>query len=692
MKILKNISVLMLLFFFAVSCEKEIDNLDVINGVSAPANVTASFDITQDNTGLVTIIPNAEGASKFKITFGDATPELPTEFVINEPITHIYGEGVYMVGITAVGPTGLTSKIEQELTVTFVEPENLIVTINFDAVNPRKVLVSATADYASVMDIYFGDVVNEVAVTVLPDSIASHEYTEAGDFIIRVVAKSGGAATLEFSQSITIAAASDPVFLPISFEAFNVNYAFENFGNAITSVIDNPYAGGINTSSRIAQSIKVAGAETWAGSLLTLGTPIDFTSNKLFKVKVWSPKSGAIVKLKVENLNDGNIAFEVDATTTSSNEWEELEYDFSAIDMSEDYQKLVIFFDFGNAGDDATYYFDDVKLTGASAGPGIVGTWKMAPEAGSLGVGPNLGDVSWWAIDAAGVTERACFFDDSYVFAANGTFSNVLGADTWIEGWQGGGDACGTPVAPHDGSALASYIYDEIAGTVSIDGTGAYLGIPKAYNGGELSDPSNTPPSITYDITLSENDQVMTLDINIGSGWWRFKLVKEGGGSTSTPIDGTWQVAPEEGSLGVGPSLGDVSWWSIDAAGLAERACFYDDTYVFGNDGSFTNVLGADTWIEDWQGGSFTCDVPVAPHDGSVAATYTYDESAGTITINGTGAYLGIPKPYNGGELTDPANAPASITYDVTLSDNNTVMTLDLDIGSGWWRFKLVKI
>ena len=77
--------------------------------------------------------------------------------------------------------------------------------------------------------------------------------------------------------------------------------------------------------------------------------------------------------------------------------------------------------------------------------------------------------------------------------------------------------------------------------------------------------------------------------------------------------------------------------------------------------------------------------------DGSANATYVYDEGAGTITLNGTGAFLGIPKAYNGGECTSPDDAPASITYDIELSENNTVMIVDISIGSGWWRYKLVK-
>ncbi len=57
-------------------------------------------------------------------------------------------------------------------------------------------------------------------------------------------------------------------------------------------------------------------------------------------------------------------------------------------------------------------------------------------------------------------------------------------------------------------------------------------------------------------------------------------------------------------------------------------------TYVFNTDGSFQNVVGSETWVETWQGAAAEgCGTPVAPHDGSATATYTYDEAAGTITL-----------------------------------------------------------
>jgi hypothetical protein len=691
MKRIKNISAFVFLVLLASACITDKDELYSFGYITAPANVSAVFDITQDNTGLVSILPNAEGAQKFKINFGDGSAE--TEIKTGGLATHNYAEGKHIVTITAIGITGLESKYSPEITVSYKAPENLQVNIEKNTVNPKIVTVTATANFATVFAVYFGDVENEDPVNVLPNEVATYTYVNAGDYEIRVVAKGAATATTEYKETVTITAAADPVNLPVNFESFVVNYAFTDFGNAASSVLDNPDKSGINTSARVAQSVKNAGAETWAGTFLTLGNPIDFSTMKSFKVKVWSPKSGAVVKMKVENLTNGDINLEVDGVTTVANQWEELTFDFGAIDVSKSYQKVVIFFDFGNAGDGSTYYFDDIKQTIVSSGDsGIAGTWKIAPEAGSIGVGPGRGNVSWWAIDEAGVATRACFYDDTYVFGADGSFKNVLGTDTWVEGWQGGTDACGTPVAPHDGSVAATYVYNATAANVTLNGKGAFLGIPKAYNGGELTDPSSAPESITYEVSLSDDNTEMIVDINIGGdGWWRYKLVKVGT-TVTTPLTGSWKIAPEAGSIGVGPGLGNTSWWAIDAAGVAGRACFYDDTYVFGADGSFKNVLGTDTWVEGWQGGTDACGAPVAPHDGSNDATYSYDATANTVTINGTGAFLGIPKAYNGGELTAPANAPASITYNLTLSENNTVMIADINIGGdGWWRFKLIK-
>ena len=325
-------------------------------------------------------------------------------------------------------------------------------------------------------------------------------------------------------------------------------------------------------------------------------------------------------------------------------------------------------------------------------GDALTGTWRLAPEAGALGVGPELDNISWWSNSSEDVTTRACLFDDTYVFNADGSFQNVVGDQTWIEAWQGvAGEECGTPVAPHDGSATATYTYDEAAGTITLDGAGAYLGLAKAINGGELANPADAPDSITYIASLSEDGNTLELDIEVADGGhWSFKLVKD---VIPEGVEGTWKLAPQAGALGVGPALDNVSWWSNTSDDVTTRACLFDDEYIFNADGSFSNVLGTETWVEAWQGADGEeCGAPVAPHDGTASATYTYDEAAGTITLDGTGAFLGLAKVINGAELASPADAPDSITYIATLSEDGNTLDIDIEVaGGGHWSFKLAR-
>ena len=78
-------------------------------------------------------------------------------------------------------------------------------------------------------------------------------------------------------------------------------------------------------------------------------------------MKVWSPQSGIVVKIKLENLTNSALNTELDVNTTTSNAWEELTYNFTGIVNANNYQKVIVFFDFGNLGTGTTYYFDDIK-------------------------------------------------------------------------------------------------------------------------------------------------------------------------------------------------------------------------------------------------------------------------------------------------------------------------------------------
>ena len=328
-------------------------------------------------------------------------------------------------------------------------------------------------------------------------------------------------------------------------------------------------------------------------------------------------------------------------------------------------------------------------MTGALMGVGfsqITGTWTLAPVETALAVGPAKGDFGWWKVPAAEITSaRTCQFDDEFVFNADGTFQNKLQNSTFLEGWQGGSFSCGTPVAPFDGTASATWKYNATNNTITIYGKGAYLGLPKAFNGGELANVADAKDSLVYEVAVNGN--VMSLDISIGSGYWHFELKKQ---MPALDPTGLWKLRPVGTSLAVGPAKGDFAWWTVPTGEISGvRACQYDDIFKFNADGSFNNIMQGSTFLEGWQGGSFACGTPVAPHDGSTAGAWVADKDKGTITLIGKGSFLGLAKVYNGGELTASANAKDTITYEALI--NADTMLVDISIGSGYWHFEFEK-
>ena len=155
----------------------------------------------------------------------------------------------------------------------------------------------------------------------------------------------------------------------------------------------------------------------------------------------------------------------------------------------------------------------------------------------------------------------------------------------------------------------AFYAAMEDAGELTINGTGLHLGLAKVVNGAELAAPGDAPASIIYQVeTLDAETLVVTIEA-IPGNWWTFRFKK----APVSPLLGSWKL-DGEGSAGVGPAAGDVSWWSLDAAGVVTRACWLDDVYEFNADGSFRNIVGDETWLEPFQGvGAESCGAPVAP-------------------------------------------------------------------------------
>ncbi|PIA82345.1 hypothetical protein BFR04_11365 [Gaetbulibacter sp. 4G1] len=360
MKALKYILSLTLVFF--IGCAEDDNDLSFVDKIEAPTNVSALFKISQDNSGLVSITPNSDGAVMYNITFGDGT-EGSESVKQGESLDHSYLEGTYSVNVEAVGLNGLKTTISKELVVSFRAPENLEITTQIDASNPFIVNVSAIADYAASFLVFF-DTSNpaEEGTPMQVGETVSFEYAGVGDYTLKVVALSGGSETTELTEVITV---SSPVEMPIDFEVFDSS-KFIGFGGASAEVVDNPDTDG-NASAKVGKIVKGA-PEIWAGDVIITSAPIDFSSKNIIKLDVWSPRPGGKLTFKIENLDDANINIEKEVTLQGNSAWEEVLIDFSDIDLSQTYQKLVWFFDFGIVGDgstDWTFYVDNIDLQSA---------------------------------------------------------------------------------------------------------------------------------------------------------------------------------------------------------------------------------------------------------------------------------------------------------------------------------------
>ena len=327
-------------------------------GIVAPSNVSANFVITQDNTGLVTITPQADGVLHYDITsFGDGSDGVEG-IKPGASVQHTFAEGSYDIQITATGLNNLKTSSTVPLQVSFKAPENLELKLVTDALT---LTVSATADFAAYFHVYFG-IDGEDPVELAVDGSVSNTYSTGGDYDVKVIAFSGGTATTEKTETVTM---FTETILPIDFESFDKS-VFISFGGTSNDVIANPDTTG-NTSATVGKVTKGAG-EVWAGNVITTTNPIaDLAVKNQIKLKVWSSRAGSTMTMKLENIDDANInSGEITVPVVGNSAWEEVVFDMSAIDSSKEYRKIVWFFDLGTqgeGGDAWTFYVDDFSQT-----------------------------------------------------------------------------------------------------------------------------------------------------------------------------------------------------------------------------------------------------------------------------------------------------------------------------------------
>ena len=165
-------------------------------------------------------------------------------------------------------------------------------------------------------------------------------------------------------------------------------------------------------------------------------------------------------------------------------------------------------------------------------------TWKMAPIAGCLWVGPVDGSQTWWFLPASGPVDRPCLFNDEWTFDKDAKLTYDTKGDLWAETYMGvAADGCQPEsFLTGDKADWGSGVHDfEVIpdagvagmGQLKLIGSGAFIGLPKATNVGQVSSPV---ADITYDILSMTDDgtaRYMEIEVNYGDGLWRFTIYSE---------------------------------------------------------------------------------------------------------------------------------------------------------------------
>lgn len=360
-------------------------------------------------------------------------------------------------------------------------------------------------------------------------------------------------------------------------------------------------------------------------------------------------------------------------------------------------------------------------------------TWKLKPAAGAFGVGPAPGSDAFFpnGNDISG--DRPCLFNDLYAFNQNGTYTYNAQGDIFgefymgvaSEGCQPESNLVGTP-----GAAWASgqHQFTFTPGTptefpkITVTGTGAFIVLPKAFNGGEYQQgPPRPNESVTYNVIgydAATGELDLSIDISGDGGvFWNFTLIPAGGDEEASDgsfrlqdltNNGTqaWKLKPGVGAFGVGPAPGSDAFFPNGNDISGDRPCLFNDLFIFSQNGDFEYDAQGDIFGELYMGVASEGCQPESNLTGTPGAAwasgehrFSFQSGSGNvnpkITVTGTGAFIVLPKAYNGGEYQQgPPRDNESVTYEVFDYDPVTKeLTLVLDIsndGGVWWTFVLI--
>ena len=131
---------------------------------------------------------------------------------------------------------------------------------------------------------------------------------------------------------------------------------------AVCQVVENPETQGINPSSYCLQI--TTSSNPYDLIFTDFTSPVNFNEFPFYRLKILAPASGGQVVLKFQNYE--NTSWQEIIKTPTPGQWDDLEFDFSGT-SSDDYNRMVIFFDFMGTTAGNQWYIDDVIKSSVTA-------------------------------------------------------------------------------------------------------------------------------------------------------------------------------------------------------------------------------------------------------------------------------------------------------------------------------------
>ena len=325
------------LVLILVSACTDLNDLDFVASFPMPTNVSASYNVTQDNTGEVTITPTAEGANSYKVYFGDNTAN-PSEVKVGGSVKHIYAEGTYNVKIEALNINGDKAEATQELVVSFKAPENLVTTIANDAAISKQVNITVTADFATMFEFYSGETgVNQPVATANIGETINYQYTTAGDYDTKVVVKGAAIATVEYTETFTVTEILQPTSAapkpPVRSASDVVSIFSKAYANVNLDELPTTWSSSnFNAETVNNDDVWKLTALDFLGIVTNYTNGVDLSSMEKMHIDYWVP-SGATNELlvKIVNTVDGGEDIESLGATVSGS-WQSIDIDMTGFD------------------------------------------------------------------------------------------------------------------------------------------------------------------------------------------------------------------------------------------------------------------------------------------------------------------------------------------------------------------------